>query len=405
LALAITGTIAAPRVNGRVKLANGSVQDYVQGIHITAINGIIDAAGDTLRLTQLNARAGVGTMTVSGTVSVSAPGMPINLAITARNAKPLASDLLNATLDADLTLTGEIEGALALGGRIHVSNANLQIPDSFPQSVAVLKVRRPGQKEAPPPPAQPITLALIIDAPEQIFVRGHGLDAEMGGTLKLSGNSNAPQIDGGFDLRHGTFSLAGQTLNFTSGRVAFDGFGLSSKLDPTLNFVAQSTANSITATLTVSGYADAPKIALSSSPALPQDEILAQLLFGQSVKQLSPFQVVEIAQAIAAISGLGAASDPLAGVRKGLGLDRLSVGAAAGNGPGATVEAGKYVANGVYVGTKQGTAGGTQAQVQVDLTKHLKLESTLGTGGTPATGVTPDNDPGSSIGLTYQFEY
>jgi translocation and assembly module TamB len=405
LALAITGTIAAPRVNGRVKLANGSVQDYVQGIHITAINGIIDAAGDTLRLTQLNARAGVGTMTVSGTVSVSAPGMPINLAITARNAKPLASDLLNATLDADLTLTGEIEGALALGGRIHVSNANLQIPDSFPQSVAVLKVRRPGQKEAPPPPAQPITLALIIDAPEQIFVRGHGLDAEMGGTLKLSGNSNAPQIDGGFDLRHGTFSLAGQTLNFTSGRVAFDGFGLSSKLDPTLNFVAQSTANSITATLTVSGYADAPKIALSSSPALPQDEILAQLLFGQSVKQLSPFQVVEIAQAVAAISGLGAASDPLAGVRKGLGLDRLSVGAAAGNGPGATVEAGKYVANGVYVGTKQGTAGGTQAQVQVDLTKHLKLESTLGTGGTPATGVTPDNDPGSSIGLTYQFEY
>lgn len=406
LALSLAGTLAAPRVTGSVKLANGSVQDYLQGIHITAINGTIDAAGDTLRLAQLNAKAGNGTLTVSGTVGVSAPGMPISLTIAARNAQPLASDLLNATLDADLTLRGDIEGALALGGRIRVSNANLQIPDKLPQSVAVLNVKKAGQKQAPPPPpAQPITLALTIDAPEQIFVRGHGLDAEMGGTLKLSGDSNAPQIGGGFDLRHGTFSLAGQTLNFTSGRVAFDGFGLAAKLDPTLNFVAQSTANGITATLTVTGYADAPKIALSSSPDLPQDEILAQLLFGQSVKQLSPFQVVEIAQAVAAISGLGGASDPLAGVRKGLGLDRLSVGAAAGNGPGATVEAGKYVANGVYVGTKQGTAGGTQAQVQVDLTKHLKLESTLGTGGTPATGVTPDNDPGSSIGLTYQFEY
>jgi translocation and assembly module TamB len=406
LALAVAGTMSAPRVTGSVKLADSSVQDYQQGIHITAINGSIDAAGDTLRLTQLNAKAGDGTIAVSGTVGVSAPGMPINLAITAHNAKPLASDLLNATLDADLTLQGTIEGALALSGRIHVANANLQIPDSFPQSVAVLNVKRSGQKEAPPrPSAQPITLALTIDAPEQIFVRGHGLDAEMGGTLKLSGNSNAPQIGGGFDLRHGTFSLAGQTLNFTSGRVAFDGFGLSSKLDPTLNFVAESTANSVTATLTITGYADAPKIRLSSSPDLPQDEILAQLLFGQSVKQLSPFQVVQIAQAVAAISGLGAASDPLAGVRKGLGLDRLSVGAATGNGPGATVEAGKYVANGVYVGTKQVTSGGTQAQVQVDLTKHLKLDSTLGTGGTPATGVTPDNDPGSSIGLTYQFEY
>jgi translocation and assembly module TamB len=107
------------------------------------------------------------------------------------------------------------------------------------------------------------------------------------------------------------------------------------------------------------------------------------------------------------VSGIGGGADPLAGVRKGLGLDRLSVGAASGNGPGATVEAGKYVANGVYVGTKQGTSGGTQAQVQIDLTKHLKLETQLGTGGQPATGsaVTPDNDPGSSIGLTYQFEY
>jgi translocation and assembly module TamB len=406
LDLAIAGTAAAPRVTGAVKIANGEMQDFLQGIHITAINGTVDAAGDTVRLTQLNAKAGDGTLAVSGTVGVSSPGMPVNMTITARNARPLASDLLNATLDADLTLTGELEGALALGGRIHVDKANLQIPDSFPQSVAVLNVRRPGQKEAPPaPPAQPIALTLTIEAPEQIFVRGHGLDAEMGGTLKLNGNSNAPQIAGGFDLRHGVFSIAGQTLNFSSGRVAFDGFSIGSKLDPTLNFVADSAANNVTATLTITGYADAPKIRLSSVPDLPQDEILAQLLFGQSTKQLTPFQMLSIAQALASISGLGGNADPLGAVRKGLGLDRLSVGAASGNAPGATVEAGKYIANGVYVGTKQGTSGGTQAQVQVDLTKHLKLESTVGTGGTPATGATPDNDPGSSIGLTYQFEY
>jgi translocation and assembly module TamB len=49
--------------------------------------------------------------------------------------------------------------------------------------------------------------------------------------------------------------------------------------------------------------------------------------------------------------------------------------------------------------------GGTQAKVQIDLTKHLKVESKLGTGGRPVTGVTPENDPGSSLGLTYRFEY
>jgi translocation and assembly module TamB len=407
LDMAVAGTMASPRASGSARIANGSVQDFVQGIHITAISGTIVADGDTLRFQQFSGKAGDGTIAISGSVGVTPP-MPIDLTITARDAKPLASDLLNATLDANLTVKGEAAGALALGGRIHVDDANIQIPDKFPQSVAVLQVRRLGQKPPPPaPPSTPIAIDLTIDAPEQVFVRGHGLDAEMGGQLHLAGNSAALQVAGGFDLRHGTFSLAGQNLNFTSGRVAFDGYGLQSKLDPTLDFTAQSTGNGVTATLAITGYADQPKIRLSSSPDLPQDEILAQLLFGQSVKQLTPFQVVQIAQALAAVTGIGGGGDPLAGVRKGLGLDRLSVGAASGNGPGATVEAGKYVANGVYVGTKQGTSGGTQAQVQIDLTKHLKLETQLGTGGQPATGsaVTPDNDPGSSIGLTYQFEY
>jgi translocation and assembly module TamB len=41
----------------------------------------------------------------------------------------------------------------------------------------------------------------------------------------------------------------------------------------------------------------------------------------------------------------------------------------------------------------------------VDLTKHLKLQTRLGNGTGSVLGTTPENDPGSSIGLSYQFEY
>ena len=94
--------------------------------------------------------------------------------------------------------------------------------------------------------------------------------------------------------------------------------------------------------------------------------------------------------------GGGEGLNPLERVRTGLGLDRLSVGGGT-NGSGPTVEAGRYVANGVYVGAKQGTGGagsGTGATVQIDITKGLKLETDVGTG----TG-------GNQVGLTYQFEY
>jgi translocation and assembly module TamB len=41
----------------------------------------------------------------------------------------------------------------------------------------------------------------------------------------------------------------------------------------------------------------------------------------------------------------------------------------------------------------------------VDLTKHLKLQTRVGNGTATVVGTTPENDPGSSVGLQYQFEY
>jgi translocation and assembly module TamB len=63
------------------------------------------------------------------------------------------------------------------------------------------------------------------------------------------------------------------------------------------------------------------------------------------------------------------------------------------------------VTNRVYVGAKQSTNGLTQAQVQVDITRKLKVQTTLSTGGGTVQGATPENDPGSSVGVSYQFQY
>jgi translocation and assembly module TamB len=251
-----------------------------------------------------------------------------------------------------------------------------------------------------------VKLKIIVDAPCCIFVRGKGLDAEMGGRLTIAGTSARPDVGGGFQMRHGEFSLAGTTLTFTKGDVSFNGASSVGKIDPTLDFEADNQTSTVTAMLKVTGYADAPKITLSAIPELPQDEVLSQLLFGQSMKQLTPFQIAEIGAALAELSGVTGSGGPLGSIRKGLGLDRLSVGGGS-NGSGPSVEAGRYVAKGVYVGAKQSTggAGGTQALVQIDITRRLKLNTTLGTGGGSVQGATPQNDPGSSVGLSYTFEY
>ena len=68
--------------------------------------------------------------------------------------------------------------------------------------------------------------------------------------------------------------------------------------------------------------------------------------------------------------------------------------------------AGRYLAPGVRVGASQSATGsGTQATVQIDLTKGLKLETTVGSGSASATPGVAGSSNGTGVGLKYQFEY
>jgi translocation and assembly module TamB len=406
LALGVAGTTAAPLPTGSVTLAGGDVQDFAQGAHIENINAQLDAVGETIRLTRLTAQAGPGTISAQGSVGVRG-AMPVNIAITLRHARPLASDRVTVNLSADLTLQGAIAEGLRAGGSIDITRADLRVPDRLPGSVATIPVRRAGTPPPKPgPAARPgptIGLDLALKA-DEIFVRGRGLDVELAGNMHLRGTAAAPIPDGGFTMTRGSLSLAGTTLTFSKGDVSFSGGGLT---DPSLDFVSTTSNGSTFATLEVSGTASQPKITLSSTPELPQDEILAQILFHGGT--VSPIELAEAAAGLAQFTGATGNLDPLESVRTGLGLDRLAVGTdPSGN---AQVTAGRYVSKGVFVGARQTASGGTQATVQVDLYKGLKLEGLAGTGSTSATGSTNtaagglDSSNGSGVGLTYGFDY
>ena len=404
------GTPQAPVASGGAKLTGGDVQDFARGVRIQAIEATVTAAGNKLKIASISSRAGPGTITGSGTIDLGAPGFPVDLTLEAKDARPVENDLVTATLSGNVKLAGKLNGAATLSGKVTVTRGEINLPDRFPPQVAILNVRRRGQPIPKHLISRVVTLDLTVAAPGQIFVRGRGVDAVVGGRIHITGTSDNPLVGGGFTMDRGTFSLAGQTLDFTTGKVSFDGAGVRNTLDPTLNFVAQTSSGGTTATLTLGGYVSQPKITLTSSPQLPQDEILAHLLFQQSVKQLTPLQLAQIAQIIAELGGSGSGFNPLGAIRKQLGLDRLSVGSTTGGSSGSesqtTVEAGKYVSRNIYVGAKQNLSGGTQVQVQVDITKRLKAQATLST--TTNATVTKGNaaqDNGSSVGLSYQFEY
>jgi translocation and assembly module TamB len=430
----LAGTPELPQARGTLALTGVSVQDYARGARLTDINATIDAEGDTLTLQQFTARAAPGTITANGTVKLGEGAWPVELKVSGHDAQPLASDLITANVDVDLTLSGDLRDRLNAAGTVHINRAVINIPNALPPNIPTLKVVRAGRK--PPPPPKPSKQVVALDykvvAPRAVFVRGRGIDAELGGQLHVAGTLSDVTVSGAFELRQGTINLGGATLTFDpTSRISFNGSGVNKRIVPTLDFKATSyTSGSQQAILTVQGFADAPVITLSSDPpGEPQDQILAQLLFGSSPSTLTPLQLAQVGAALVTLGGIVGGSggfNPIDTVQRTLGLDRLSIGGGGsstgttgsnagstgqpGSVPGtnenaATIEAGRYISSRVYVGAKQSTAGPTQAQVQIDLTRKLKLQATLGNGGGSVQGATPQNDPGSSVGIAYQFEY
>src|SRR6185312_6053637 len=427
----VAGTAQMPQIEGTVGLANGDLRDYAKGIHLEDINARLVGGQGILKIASMTARAGPGKLSAQGTIGVLQPGMPVTIELTAQRIQPITNDILTANLDANMRISGTLRRRMDVTGTLHINHASINIPNGFPPSVAVLNVVTPGEAKQPRAPMAPqlvIGLDLSLDAPEAIFVEGRGLNAQLGGKLMVTGTSDDPQVSGGFSMIRGSFSLAGSELKFTSGRVSFNGEGLKGKIVPTLDFVAQASVTynqPTTVTLKITGFADAPKLSLSSTPPLPQDDLLGLLLFGKPASQLTALQLAEVGGGLASLGGIGGGGgggggtlsklNPITWIKKLFGLNTFSVGGAGppaggavGGGTqstGASVTAGKYISNKVYVAATQTTTGTSQVQVDVDLSSHLKLQTRLGNGTATAQGTTPQNDPGSAIGLTYQFQY
>jgi translocation and assembly module TamB len=395
-------------LRGRATLAQGEVQDAQRSLRIQDIAMTAEGTGQRVRITQFSGRAGNGTITGDGSIDLSDATIPVSFSFTARNARPVVSDRFAATVDATLRVTGAVRSELLVAGNVDVTRGEITLPEGVPPSVVVLDVRRPGEIVATAEAASSfanIRYDLTITTRGGVSVHGRGIEAEVAGTTLVRGSANAPAVTGGFDLRRGMFTVAGRTFDLTSGRIAFDG-SIGDRIDPTLDLSAEMTSAGITAKIAVTGYASEPRIVLSSTPTMPQDEILARILFQRTAAQLSPIQLAQLAETAISLASGGSGLDPLGSLGRSIGLSRLSVGSTGGPTPETTVEAGRYVLGNVYVGATQRLEGGTQAQVQVELRNRLKIIGTVNTGGDAAvTQGAKQRESGSSIGLSYEFEY
>ena len=400
--VAVGGTLAAPHPSGRVAITRGRYANLALGTVIDGIDLQVSGVGHRFVLDRLTATDGkAGKLNASGSIDLGVAPAKLGFDLGFSNFLVVRND--NTTINANgaLALAGTLKD-MKVTGKLGVVRAELYIPDRLPRNVVALDVIEIGGRqtvEAPKAePVAPVALAIALDAPGQVFVRGHGVNSEWRGHVDVTGNTAGPILAGQLTVVHGNISLLGQNFGIDRGTVNFLG---GHEIDPALNVQASASASSVTAQVNVTGTARLPKIALSSTPALPRDEILARVLFGQNVGSLTPSQGIQLAAAAAQLAQGG--PGVMDRVRNSIGLDRLDFSGGANGARGAgtgsqaakgtTVSGGKYIADGVFVGVSQGLAGNSQAKVEIEITPNISANSTFGT------------VSGSGFGAKYSIDY
>ncbi len=396
------GTLNAPAPKGQLALAGGKFRDIGTGLALQGLE--VDAAfGDSaLTVRQFSgADPRGGTVSGEGRVSLVENG-DSTFTLNLKHFQLLDNDIGRATASGAVTVTHPAKGQGKLSGALIIDRADIVAATPTPNGVVpmdvveVHQVLKAGQ-ETPPVRTlgPPILLDVSIKAPRGVYVKGKGLAVELSLDAHAGGSISTPDLSGTARVVTGSYDFAGKRFDVESSGLV--------RLGPTadqirLSLTAAWSDPTLNAIVRVQGTAAKPEITLTSSPVLPQDEILSRVLFGVSASQLSAAQGAELASALASLSG-GGGFDVIGNLRQFVRLDRLALGGTPAT--GTTISGGKYVTKDIYLELTGGGRNGSAASVEWRIRKNLSLVSRYGA----ALDTRYEGDTDASLSIRFRKDF
>jgi translocation and assembly module TamB len=384
------------QIEGSLRVVDATLGDADGRFVVRNASGVVLFTPQAIRIENLRGVTGSkGTAQLNGSIGL-AEGLPANLNVRVVDGRYTDGTLVNTGFDAALTVTGPLADGPLVAGEIRLKKAKITLSEIPPSALQPLEVRHVRAPQRVRRQAQwlasrsgggggNIRLDIVVIAKDPITISGRGLNVSLDGKIGLTGLISAPVAQGAFKLRRGSMKLLARRLEFERGRLDFF-----NDLDPRINLVAVSRSTDATINLVISGRASAPEITVTSSPDMPQQEALAQLIFDRSMVQLSPLQIAQLAAALATLSG-GGGDGVFDGLQNSLGVDWVEI-TQTPSGETA-VGVGKRINDRLSVGVEQTTETNT-SRVIIDLrvSRSLKLRGAAGTDGTSRAGVYFEKD-------------
>lgn len=378
----IAGTLQKPSFQGTGDLSKGSFDDVGAGLRLRDLAVQAEANADQVNIRSLSANDGSGgEVTGQGRLGL-APDSASTLSLVLKRFKLIDNEQIEALASGTATLVRGADGRTTATGDLIIDRADVTADSRANSSVVtldVIEINKPQAEQAVERarfPVPVVGLNVRLQAGRGIFVRGRGLDAEMAMDARVNGTTAAPILSGKATIVRGEYDFAGKRFSFDDRGAVY----LATRLDRIrLDLTATREDTNLTAVIVIKGTAEKPLITLTSTPALPNDEVLSQVLFGRSASQLSPLEAAQLASAVTGLA-TGGGLDVIGNLRSFARLDRLALGGGSA-GAGVTVSGGKYVTDDVYIELTGGGREGPSAQVEWRVSRRLAVISKLASQG------------------------
>jgi translocation and assembly module TamB len=355
--LTLAGTPASPGLDGAVTLKEGYYENGSSSTIVNDIEATLNAEGSTLRLTEFTANDGQdGAITGEGQIAfATGSGMPFFLALKLNGPRLVHRDDMQAEGSGEVRLEGDATGA-TITGDLSIGPAEVRLPErtaKAPIATVPFTVAGEAPREEKVDTRGPYAITLDVDAtlPGRVYFRGPGLDSEWEGNLSADGDVRNPVVRGILQVKRGRLDFLGREFDLAESTITFDG---ETPPAPYLNILAVTEADDIVARVRIQGVQNALEITMESEPPLPRDEILARVLFGQRLSEVSPVQALTLARYAPIFSKNATAQTVLGSSAPASSLvDRFTVRGGTGVGE-ASITTGKYLTDDFYLEFEQG---------------------------------------------------
>lgn len=380
----ISGTAQEPVFDGKMELEGGIFEDMNAGIYLREIKALIKARNDLMVLEELAASdGGTGRIEGAGRLSLDPDkNYQWDFHLQIQDADILRHSLAVVNIaSCDLGLSGDASQALVQGS-LTFGRIEAMLPKASPPGVVHLEVTEKNKPpdDLPPPPrkvdleAYPVKLDLELSFPARVYVRGRGLDSEWGGRLYIEGMAHEPSIRGELSPVRGRLDFLDRRFDLDrESHVFLDG---AFPPDPILDMRARYTQKDRDIFVRIHGRALSPELDLESDPPMHKDEILAWILFGRDLSDITPFQALTLLNAAHAMAVGEPGPGMMDQLRSLVGVDDIEI--TRDDEGEVQFGLGKYVHERVYMQVRKGAAPGSEeVAVEIDLTPRMSLEGSV----------------------------